>query len=68
LPYRDLFEPVIKTGEGGRYFCSVCGAEEEKVDIAKHIRAVHGKSVFRSEAVKDFFDVHPELELKRKKG
>jgi hypothetical protein len=65
--YRDLFELLIKKGEGERYFCPVCGAEEEKVDIAKHIRAVHGKNAFRSEAVKDFFDMHPELELKRKK-
>ena len=65
--YRDLFEPRIKTGEGERYFCPVCGAEEEKADIAKHIKTVHGKEAFRSEEVKDFFDMHPELERKRKK-
>ena len=65
--YRDLFEPLIKKGEGERYFCPVCGAEEERADIAKHIRDAHGKGAFRSEAVKDFFDAHPELEPKRKK-
>ncbi|MGB7533864.1 MAG: hypothetical protein WA977_12975 [Halobacteriota archaeon] len=66
--YRDLFEPMIKKREGERYFCPVCGAEEEKADIAKHIKTVHGKEAFRSEAVKDFFDnLHPELKRKRKK-
>jgi len=45
----------------------VCGTEEEKADIAKHIKAVHGKEAFRSKEVKDFFDMHPELEQKRKK-
>ncbi len=69
IGYRDLFEPLIifKKGEGERYFCPVCGAEEEKVDIAKHIRAVHGKNAFRSEAVKDFFETHPELGRKRRR-
>ena len=64
--YRDLFEPLIKKGEGERYFCPVCGAEEEKADIAKHIRDAHGKNAFRSEAVKDFFDMHPELKRKKR--
>ncbi len=67
IGYRDLFEPLIKKSEVGRYFCPVCGAEEEKAKIAKHIKAVHGKDAFRSEAVKDFFDTHPELERKRRK-
>jgi hypothetical protein len=67
IGYRDLFEPLIKKGEGERYFCPVCGAEEEKVNLAKHIKAVHGKEAFRSKEVKDFFDAHPELERKRKK-
>ena len=34
----------------------------------EEIKAVHGKDAFRSESVKDFFDLHPELERKRKKG
>ena len=67
MVYRDLFEPLIKKREEGNYFCPVCGAEEEKADIAKHIKAVHGKDAFRSKEVKDFFDTHPELERKRKK-
>jgi len=68
MVYRDLFEPLLKKGEGKRYFCPVCGAEEEKVNIAKHIKAVHGKDAFRSKEVKDFFDTHPALRRKRKKG
>jgi hypothetical protein len=64
--YRDLFEPLIKKGEGERYFCPVCGAEEEKADIAKHIRDAHGKGAFRSEAVEDFFDAHPKLKRKKR--
>jgi hypothetical protein len=68
IGYRDLFEPLIKKrGEGERYFCPVCGAEEEKADIIKHIRDAHGKGAFRSEAVKDFFETYPELARKRKK-
>jgi hypothetical protein len=67
IGYRDLFEPLIKKREEGNYFCPVCGAEEEKADIAKHIKTVHGKDAFRSKEVKDFFDTHPELERKRKK-
>ena len=68
--YGDLFDfesPRLKEVENEIYFCPVCGAEEEKAGIAKHIKAVHGKDAFRSEAVKDFFDMHPELERKRKK-
>jgi len=69
--YRDLFEPRIKIKkreEGERCFCPVCGAEEEKADIAKHIKTVHGKDAFRSKEVKDFFDnLHPEMKRKRKK-
>jgi len=68
IGYRDLFEPLIKKREEGkRYFCPVCSAEEEKADIAKHIKTVHGKEAFRSEEVKDFFDMHPELERERKR-
>ena len=67
IGYRDLFEPLIKRREEGNYFCPICGTEEEKADIAKHIKAVHGKDAFRSKEVKDFFDTHPELERKRKK-
>ena len=67
IGYRDLFEPLIKKREEGGYFCPVCGAEEEKAGIAKHIKAVHGKDAFKSKEVKDFFDAHPELEPKRKK-
>jgi len=63
IGYGDLFEPRQKESE--TYFCPVCGAE--KADIVKHIRAVHGREAFRSEAVKDFFDMHPELGRKRKR-
>jgi hypothetical protein len=66
IGYRDLFEPLIKKREVGEYFCPVCGAEEEKADIAKHIKTVHGEEAFRSEAVKDFFDRHHELKRKEK--
>ena len=67
IGYKDLFEPLIKKREEGEYFCPVCGAEEEKADIAKHIKTVHGKEAFRSKVVKDFFETHPELARKRKK-
>jgi len=68
IGYRDLFEGLIKKrGEEERYFCPVCGAEEEKVGIAKHIKEAHGKDAFKSKEVKDFFAMHPELERKRKK-
>jgi hypothetical protein len=69
IGYRDLFEPLIKIKkrEERGYFCPVCGAEEEKADIAKHIKTVHGKEAFRSEAVKDFFDnLHPERKRKKR--
>ena len=67
IGYRGLFEPQIKEKREREYFCPVCGAEEEKADIAKHIKTVHGKDAFRSKEVKNFFDTHPELERKRKK-
>jgi len=65
--YGDLFEPRLKEGGEGKYFCPVCGAEEEKVNIAKHIKTVHGKDAFKSKEVKDFFDTHPELRRKQKR-
>ena len=69
MVYRGLFEPLtlIKKGEEGEYFCPVCGAEEEKADIAKHIKTVHGKDAFKSKEVKDFFGMHLELRRTRKK-
>lgn len=67
IGYRDLFEPLIKKKVGAQFFCPVCGAEKEKVSIAKHIKAVHGKDAFKSKEVKDFFAMHPELKRKRKK-
>jgi len=68
IGYRDLFEGLIKKKVEGKYFCPLCGAEEEKVGIAKHIKEAHGKDAFKSKEVKDFFAMHPELERKRKRG